>query len=107
MLLIGLLIAVIAFGGSDEAQRPSSATAHPTLTVMGMNPLAVRGLGFRPSERVVVTTASARTSVTASATGRFVARFTRIRCAGSPIRAVGSKGSRAVTRPPKIVCVEP
>lgn len=107
MVLIGLVVALIAFGGPLEAQLSSVATGTATLTVMDMQPLSVRGQGFKPNERVVVTTAGARKSVTASAAGRFVVRFARLRCAAAPIRAVGSKGSRAVTRPPKILCVEP
>jgi hypothetical protein len=45
--------------------------------------------------------------VTANASGRFVVRFASVKCAATAIVAVGSKGSRATTRPPKILCVEP
>jgi hypothetical protein len=109
MLLIGLVIALIAFGFGDVRGQQSSPTGSgkATLTVMGMSPLGVSGRGFQPGERVVVSTGAARRSVTANAAGRFVVRFPALRCAGAPIRAVGSKGSRAVTRPPKVLCVEP
>ncbi|MGH3084983.1 MAG: hypothetical protein ACRDNP_13205, partial [Gaiellaceae bacterium] len=65
------------------------------------------GRGFNSSERVVVSTGTKRKSVTANSLGPFEVRFAGLKCAGATIRAVGSKGSRAATRPPRILCVEP
>jgi hypothetical protein len=108
VLLIGLMVIAIAvgLGGSAQASSTTSA-ARPTLTVTDMQPLSVNGRGFKARERVMVSTSGRRKSVTASSTGRFAVRFAGLSCAAGPIRAVGSKGSRAVTRPPKILCVEP
>lgn len=108
-MLIGLVVALIAFGlGSLQTEQVTPAAgAKATLTIMDPHPLIVSGRGFKPNERVVVTTASARRTVTANAAGRFVVRFGNIRCVAGPIRAVGSKGSRVVTQPPKILCVAP
>jgi hypothetical protein len=108
-MLFGLLVVLITFslGGAAQAEKAAPAATRATLTVMDMRPLAISGRGFRSGERVVVSTGTARKSVTASASGRFVVRFASLRCAGTTIVAVGSKGSRARTNPPKILCVEP
>jgi hypothetical protein len=108
-MLIGLLVVLITFGlgGAAQEERAAPATTRATLTVMDMSPLAISGRGFKSGERVAVSTGTARKSVTASASGRFVVRFGTVRCAATTIVAVGSKGSRATTKPPKILCVEP
>jgi hypothetical protein len=111
VLLIGLLLVLIALGlggaaqGEDLASTTSPVRAN--LTITSMYPLEVSGRGFKPSERVIVSTGTKRKSVTAGLGGRFVVRFAALKCAGSTIVAVGSKGSRAATRPPRILCVEP
>lgn len=106
-MLIGLVVALIALATGPSGEMQASAAVTPTLTVMGTEPLGVSGRGFKASERVVVSTSGRRKSVTANAAGRFVVRFSGLRCALGPIRAVGSQGSRAVTRPLKILCVHP
>ena len=106
MFLIGLAVLLIACGSGEPSQRQGGA-GRATLTVMSMNPLAVSGRGFKSSERVTVSTGTRRKSVTATSTGRFLVRFSGLKCAGTTIVAVGSKGSRATTRPPKVLCIEP
>lgn len=111
MLLIGLLLLLITVGVGGVALEDDVAatkpTARATLTISSMQPLEVIGRGFKPGERVVVSTGTKRKSVTANSRGRFVVRFAALRCAGGTIVAVGSKGSRASTRPPRILCIEP
>jgi hypothetical protein len=85
----------------------AATSVRPTLTITSMHPLEVIGRGFKPSERVVVSTATKRKTVTANSAGRFDVRFAGLKCAGATIVAVGSKGSRAATRPPRILCIEP
>jgi hypothetical protein len=106
VFFLALASLLIACGGGEPSQR-EAPVGRATLTVMSVSPLAVSGRGFKASERVVVSTGAARTSVTANSAGRFVVRFPRLRCAGATIRAIGSKGSRATTRPPKVLCIEP
>lgn len=108
-MLIGLLVVLITFGleGAAQEEKVAPLGTRATLTVMDMHPLEISGRGFKSGERVVVSTATSRKSVTANASGRFVVRFTSLKCAATTIVAVGSKGSRATTRPPKILCVEP
>jgi len=111
MFLIGLLFLLITLGLGGAALEGDAAATKPaaraTLTITSMHPLEVIGRGFKPSERVVVSTGSKRKSVTATSGGRFEVRFAGLRCAGATIVAVGSKGSRAATRPPRVLCVEP
>jgi hypothetical protein len=106
VLTIALTVLLIACGSGEPAQREAPA-GRATLTVMSVSPLAVSGRGFKSGERVVVSTGTRRKTVVATAAGRFVARFAGLRCAGATIVAVGSRGSRATTRPPKVLCVEP
>jgi hypothetical protein len=107
VLLIGVVVALVALGIGAPDETQALAAARPTLTVMATEPLGVSGRGFKAGERVIVSTSGKRRSVTANAAGRFVVRFSGLRCALGPIRAVGSKGSRAVTQPLKILCVHP
>lgn len=114
MLLIGLLVLItVGLGGTTQGEKAMPAKGSPVaasranLTVMSMQPLSISGRGFKSGERVRVSTGTGRKSVTASSTGRFLVRFAAARCAAGAIVAVGSKGSRAVTRPPKVLCVAP
>jgi hypothetical protein len=105
--LLFVLMTVTLSGAAQANEAPATAAARPSLTIMDLQPLTVSGRGFKANERVVVSTATSRKATTASSTGRFVVRFTRVTCAAHAIVAVGSKGSRATTRPPRILCVEP
>ena len=92
----------------------SSAATTPKLRLVTLKPLVVRGEGFRPAERVVVTALTPngpeRAVVRASAKGRFGATF---RLPDQPcgrafaVRAVGGLGSRATLRVPGLPCVPP
>jgi hypothetical protein len=91
VLMVALAFVLMACGSGEPAQQEASA-GRVTLIVTSMSPLAVSGRGFESGERVAVSTG---------------ARFVGLGCAGATIVAVGSKGSRATTRPPKVLCVEP
>lgn len=108
-MLIGLLVVLITFGlgGAAQEEKVAPVGTRATLTVMDMHPLTISGRGFKSGERVVVSTGTSRKSVTANASGRFVVRFASVKCAATAVVAIGSKGSRATTRPPKILCIEP
>ena len=60
MVLIGLLLLLITLGLGGAAVNADAAAAKPavraTLTITSMQPLEVIGRGFKPSERVVVST---------------------------------------------------
>ena len=97
MKLAALLLLVTAL--LPAAASGSAARAHILLTSQA--PVAVRGTGFRPRERVVVTvvTTTTRTKrVTVSRRGVFSVRFPGIsieRCEAYEVRARGSRGSSA------------
>ena len=106
VLMVALAFVLMACGSGEPAQQEAPA-GRATLIVTSMSPLAVSGRGFESGERVAVSTGARRKTVVATSSGRFVVRFVGLRCAGATIVAVGSKGSRATTRPPKVLCVEP
>ena len=107
LLAAALLTAVVAIPVADAAVAPR-------LTLVDRAPLVVRGAGFRPSERVVVTAMTLsgprRVTVRATPAGRFSAT---LRVANQPcgrafaVRAVGGKGSVATLRIPGAPCVPP
>ena len=82
------------------------AATRPAVQVTGTHPLALRGLHFRPAERVTVRVGAGSMVrvhvVRASATGTFTTTFTAVsleRCAPLAVVARGSKGSVATIRP--------
>ena len=96
---------LVLFDGS--AALSARTSAQPALRFVRIDPLIVRGLGFRGDERVTVTArvphATRTAHVTASATGAFRVRLGRVRsydpCAFTLfIRARGSLGSQASIR---------
>ena len=107
LLMAALLAAVVATPVADAAVAPR-------LALVDRSPLVVRGSGFRPSERVVVTALTAsgprRVTVRATPAGRFSAT---LRLANQPcgraffVRAVGGAGSVATVRIPGAPCVPP
>ena len=90
----------------------AAARTTPSLRIVGMQPLVVRGLGFHAGERTRVTlvtrdeTAVRRTI--AGTTGAFRVSFAAAalsRCSGFNIIAVGNRGSKAeIKRPPLPEC---
>ena len=110
--VIALLAAALIAVGSATA-----ATARePQVRLAGVDPVAVRGTGFIPRERVVVTVRATATTLrlrlTSSKTGRFIARFDRSlptgACGEIAIRAVGARGDYAAWKsPPRLCGAEP
>ena len=105
---------VVAVLGLVIAVAPASGAARATLRVAGTEPLAVRGVAFRPGERVSLTAMTLlgpkRTVVRASHLGRFAATF---RLPAQPcgsaftLRAVRALGSQATLRLSSGPCVPP
>ena len=100
----GLVLLVVAADGM--------AAARPSLVVTHFAPVTVKGAGFAPNERVVVTVVSGKDKqvrrVLAGAGGRFRVRFeVRAALACGPklaVSALGAAGSRASARLPKPQC---
>lgn len=92
----------------------ANAAMAPRLTLERRTPLVVRGAGFGPGERVVVTALTLsgprRTITRASSTGRFraVLRLAVQPCGKAlAVRAVGGRGSAATLRLAAGPCVPP
>jgi hypothetical protein len=83
----------------------------PALRLLSLHPVQVRGVHFRPSERVtvaLVTTVTRVRHARAIGAGSFVVGFGDVpisHCSGFTIRAVGSQGSVAVYKLPRPACL--
>lgn len=105
---------VVAVLGLVIAVASASGATRPALQVAGIEPLVVRGVAFRPAERVSLTAMTLlgpkRSVVRASHRGRFAATFRLpAQSCGSAfaLRAVGSLGSRVTLHLPSRACVPP
>ena len=109
-------VAGVALAGVALAAAVGSAQAAPaaSLQLVAKEPLVVRGLAFRPSERVSVTALTLlgpeRVVVRASRTGAFRAllRLVDQPCGRAfAVHAIGALGSRAALRLRSVPCVPP
>lgn len=95
--LIALLLFPLAAGAAG-------AKLHPSLRALRLTPPTFRGSGFHARERVTVSLGilpEATVRVRADADGHFRVRLAAVpRCGAWRVRAVGSRGSRAVYRHP-------
>ena len=110
------LVVVAAVAGSSGSARgslpPPKDTlpfAKPTLLFGPLAPLTVRGIRFKPRERVTLTLDGGRRGVervVATRLGGFSATFEirLLRCRTVTVRATGSQGSRAVRQLPRPNC---
>ena len=108
LALFGIAVAVAAVAPATHASTT------PKLRLVSRQPFIVRGEGFRPAERVVVTALTLigpkRVIVRATAKGRFGATFllpTQPCGKAFAVRAVGGQGSRATLGVPGQPCVPP
>lgn len=98
-LVLALGLAIVAL---LAAVTPVAGKA--TIQVTDASPFTVRGVGFAPSERVIVVAQIKGRhvkSVTASKTGTFLLPFLNISLGNCPayiVRATGHRGSRAYLR---------
>jgi hypothetical protein len=100
--------------GASDLARSQELGAKPRLFAARLDPLTVRGVGFRPWEGVTVSVSfnAARRGaqrVRSSRQGAFSAHFAvQIpRCSVVRIWAIGSQGSRATYQLPRANCREP
>lgn len=93
--LVALLVFPLAAGAA-------SAKLHPSLRALRLSPPTFRGSGFHPRERVTVSLGilpAATVHVRANASGGFRVRLAAVPACGAwTVRALGSRGSRAVYR---------
>jgi hypothetical protein len=95
------LLALIALAA---LAAPALSAARPALRLIRRAPLEVRGTGFRPHERVTVSSGSYRVRVRTSSSGQFAAQFPFAdRCSGGRVIAT-ARGQRAVLYVPPVLC---
>jgi hypothetical protein len=101
--LLTLALATVALATLAAA---AGAAATPTLRLVNMSPLVVRGTAFAPREAVTVSSPYGRIQTRATATGAFVVRFGGVpRCSsGGVVLARGAHGERVTLRLPLTMC---
>jgi len=103
MRLAAILGAIVALVAPASASSTAGAV-RPALRVPDVTPLSVRGLRFKPHERVTVVAQAGKRrvkTVLTGATGVFSVRFRDIwltGCYSYIVRATGNRGSRAVIK---------
>ena len=109
MHLIVLILALVTVLGKDVAVEPK-----PTLRLVSIDPVTVRGQAFEPRERVrlVALGSLQRVSVrtTTDERGTFKTSFPPLgadRCSPLVVAAVGSRGSRASVKVLRRPCQPP
>lgn len=100
MAILGLLALVVGLActtlTSDGVTATEPSFVRPALKIAAVKPVTVIGQGFLPGERVRVTAAGYRRTVTAGARGGFGVVFAQANaCNGFVAVARGSEGSRA------------
>jgi hypothetical protein len=104
-LVVGLCAFCVAGVASAAPERPAAKRA--SLYVMEMRPLAVKGSGFKPFERVRVRYSAAGATQTrskvATRMGTFLVRFATplVECRNYTLQAIGAKGTRTFLLAPK------
>lgn len=99
LFALGIAVAAISLGASGAV---GAATA-PSLRVVDTSPLTVRGLGFKPNERVTLVVAAGTRMVRHTHAGSGGAFMLRIgadinNCAGFSVTATGNHGSHATLK---------
>ncbi len=91
--LLGILLGAIA-------TVAPAASAKATLKIVKLNPLTIRGSGFKPAERVTLTLSAGATGTvrgTATAAGTITVSFPKAKvtaCTAYTLRAVGAAGTK-------------
>jgi hypothetical protein len=109
------LVALLAGGCGHDPSASSSGTtetraARAQIGPVQQEPLVVKGTGFHPGEKVVLTAKglqSSRATATADGAGKFEATFHGLKnCDSVNVVAVGSEGSRAQFNLSSIACTD-
>ena len=107
LLLAVVALAIVAAG----SPAPTRVSLSPALRLLSLHPVQVRGIHFRPGERVRTTLSTTVRRVRrarATGAGSFVVSFGDVpisHCSGFTIRAAGSRGSIAVYKLPRPACL--
>ena len=93
---------------SHEAAVPQTVAGQPQLAPTGQKPFRVKGTGFQPGEKVLVTTKSVSGKTVADSAGAFVVSFPGVSsCDSVTVVANGSRGSHAEFNLSQIACIDP
>jgi hypothetical protein len=102
VLALGIVAFGIACGPAGAETTSTEQSRRAQLAIVSTDPLVVRGLGFRPGERVkLLVTVGGRSvpagGVRTSRAGRFSVRLSAAAAASDAVvvQAIGARGSRA------------
>lgn len=98
-----------SFAARDESigQQPATTSAKASLSLIALDPMKVKGVGFKKLERVRVTLighGKRVRRVQAGLRGSFVVSFGHVECASYTVTAVGNRGSRVSINYSTTVC---
>jgi hypothetical protein len=100
-------VLVLALATAAVAAVPAGAAQSPSLTLLRVAPLVVKGSAFTPRSTVTVSAPYGRLHVRTTTRGVFVASFPGNvdRCSnGGTVVAVGVGGEKVTLRLPKTLC---
>ena len=111
-LRLALAVTALVLAGTPAGASVATSADEPALRVRDLAPLRVRGLGFKPRERIRLTISvdgeKRRRGVRATSAGRFAVTFRTVfidRCnATLYLKAVGAGGSRDSLKLPMLQC---
>jgi hypothetical protein len=109
VLLVATACGATVGARDDPAPTTQTAAGKPQLAPNGQNPLTVKGTGFQPNEKVLVSTKGVPTQTTvASSAGTFEVALPGVdSCDSINVVANGSRGSHAEFNLSQIVCRGP
>ena len=96
--------------GTTETAVTEATTSRAQISPVQSQPLAVKGTGFQPGEKVTLSAKglqSSHATATADSSGELEATFHGLKnCDSVTVTAVGSKGSRAEFNLSQIACMD-
>jgi hypothetical protein len=109
-ILASALVATVALGAYGTALA-GGAGKRPTLQILALTPLTVRGASFRPGERVTLLVNAGKPltkRLAAGPRGGFTVRLHVVveGCTAVVVQAIGARGSRAMSDLPMPGCRE-
>ena len=91
---------LLAITGTAAAMSPATTPTRPALALADLDPITLRGVRFKPGERVTIRSDGVARTRRASAAGQFVIAFPLGDPCDFSATAIGARGSRATYKLP-------
>ncbi len=99
MRFVTIAALLLAITGTAAAMSPATST-RPALVLADLDPITLRGVRFKPGERVTIRSDGVARARRASAAGQFVIAFPQGDPCDFSATAIGARGSRATYKLP-------